>query len=59
MRGDALTMRLVGTLLVEACQTLRQRARELAAELLGAPVDAVRLGEGIAASYHAAAPGAS
>jgi aerobic carbon-monoxide dehydrogenase large subunit len=42
------SMRLVGSLLVEACGTVNQHARELAAELLGAPSSEIALSEGVA-----------
>jgi aerobic carbon-monoxide dehydrogenase large subunit len=42
------SMRLVGTLLVEACATLNQHARELAAELFGVPASDIVLDEGVA-----------
>ena len=42
------SMRLVGTLLVEACQALNHNARELAAELFGAPCSEIVLDNGVA-----------
>ena len=40
------SMRLVGALLVEACERLEERGRDLAAELLGVPVTDLVLNDG-------------